>query len=136
PRHLSDGATRAVTADEPGASSLIRSGCRHPPDLNAVVVLRDAHDFASAPYLDAEFRHPRGEKSLHALLVDPSHAPFGLARRVRSQWQKGEVPPRPVCVRPHLRSPGPTGGERAIFRLVQRRAHAPALERFYAERPD
>ena len=113
-----------------------RSGRGGPADLNALGMLLEARNLAPAPYLDVERGRPLAQDRLQALLVDPAHAPFGLALRIGSDREKGEMPPEAERPRPHLYAGRSHCREGAIFRLGERRAHAPALKRLCAERPD
>jgi hypothetical protein len=103
-------------------------------DRHAIVMLLDARDLAPAPYLDVERRRLLAQDRLRALLVDPAHAPFGIACRVGSEREDGEMAPGPVCLRPPLRAHRSHGCEGALFRLGERRAHTPALEHLSAQR--
>ena len=61
---------------------MVRPGRGCPADLDAIFMLLKARDLAPAPYLDVERGRPLAQDRLQALLIDPEHAPFGLALRV------------------------------------------------------
>ena len=65
---LADGASPAVTPNQPGAACMVRPGRGDPADLDAIGPLLDARDLAPAPYLNIERGRPLTQDHLQALL--------------------------------------------------------------------